>query len=309
MTGRLFEGAHVRVSVPATSANLGPGYDCLGLALEIRDVIDVRVLPPGERSSVEVFGEGRGVVPDDATHLVLRMLTDVLARLGFPDVPVRLECRNAIPHARGLGSSAAAVVAAITAADALAVGAGAAALRQEERLALAVAVEGHPDNAAPALLGGAAISWMTDGAAHARRIAVHEDVHATVIVPADGLSTAVARSVLPKTVSHADAAHNAARAALLVHALGSEPGLLPQATEDLLHQPYRRDVLPGSLRIIDRLRRAGLAAVLSGAGPSVLVLGTGADDVRPLLGDEHAGTGRAPAIREIAVARRGVAVE
>lgn len=307
MTGRLRAGSQVRVSVPATSANLGPGYDCLGLALEIRDAVRATVLSPDRASQVDVTGEGKGTVPGDATHLVLRVLTDVLARRGFPDTRLRLECDNHIPHARGLGSSASAVVAAIAAADALAAGAGAPALAPDEKLSLAVGVEGHPDNAAPALLGGAAISWTSAGRAHAARIDVDAGLDCTIIVPPTGLSTSVARGVLPATVPHADAAHNAARAALLVHALGNEPALLFDATEDAIHQEYRRGVLPESLDMIDRLRAAGLAAVLSGAGPAVLVLGGRPADVRPVIDSLAQGPrpGPAPAVRHVGVANRG----
>lgn len=307
MTDRLPPGDHVRVSVPATSANLGPGYDCLGLALDLRDVVDVWVLPQSETSRVSVSGEGADTVPVDSSHLVLRVLTRVLAGRGVPDTTVRMECANVIPHARGLGSSASAVVAGIAAADALAVRAGAPPLTESERLALAVDVEGHPDNAAPALLGGAALSWMSGSGARARRLAVAADLPCTVIIPPSGLATSVARGVLPSSVPHADAAYNAARAALLVHALGAEPGLLFDATEDRLHQEYRRGVLPESMLIVDALRASGLAAVLSGAGPAVLVLGTGRADVRPVV--DSLDLAARPAVRDARVARHGAVTE
>lgn len=307
MTDRLRPGERVRVSVPATSANLGPGYDCLGLALDLRDVVDVSVLPPSEPSRVSVSGEGAGTVPVDSSHLVLRVLARVLAARGVPETGVRMECTNVVPHARGLGSSASAVVTGIAAADALAVRAGAPPLTDAARLAFAVDAEGHPDNAAPALLGGAVISWMAGTEAKARRLAVPEDLSCTVIVPPAGLATSVARGVLPAAVPHADAAHNAARAALLVYALAAEPDLLFDATEDRLHQEYRRGVLPESMLLVDALRHAGLPAVLSGAGPAVLVLGAESAEVRRVV--DSLPLPVRVAVLDVDVARRGAAVE
>ncbi|MCC2334503.1 homoserine kinase [Cellulomonas wangsupingiae] len=265
--------AHVRVRVPATSANLGPGFDALGLALGLHDEIEVRALgAPGVR--VEVHGEGAGSVPDDETHLVVRALRAALDHVGAPQTGLHLVCRNRVPHGRGLGSSAAAVVGGILAARGL-VEPGA--LDDDVALALATQFEGHPDNAAPALLGGLTVAWSDDATGdvapvRAARLEVHRDLAPVAVVPPGHLSTHAARGVLPARVPHADAAWQAGRAALLVEALGRRPDLLLPATQDRLHQGYRREVMPASLALVDALRAQGVAAVVSGAGPTVLVL-------------------------------------
>lgn len=265
---------HVRVTVPATSANLGPGFDALGLALGRHDTIEVRALgSPGAR--VEVEGEGAGEVSDGEDHLVVRALRAAIDVVGAPQTGLHLLCDNRIPHGRGLGSSAGAVVAGIAAARALI--ADPEALDDELVLALATEFEGHPDNAAPAILGGATISWLTADGVRARRFEVHDDVEPWVLVPHERLATSHARGVLPAHVPHADAAFNAGRAALLVEALSRAPELLLDATADRLHQHYRAGVMAASASLVDELRDAGLAAVVSGAGPTVLVLARASD--------------------------------
>ncbi len=264
-----------RVRVPATSANLGPGFDALGLALALHDDVEVRALGSAE-VVVDVVGEGAGEVPSGEDHLVVRALRHALDHVGAPQTGLHLTCRNRIPHGRGLGSSAAAVVAGILAARALV--AEPEAIDDAQALRLATELEGHPDNAAPALLGGATVAWCEkpagDGpqAVGAARLTVDPRIAPVVIVPSSRLSTSHARGVLPDRVPHADAAFQAGRAALLVHALGHEPSLLMAATEDRLHQQYRRAVMPDSLALVDALRARGVAAVVSGAGPTVLVL-------------------------------------
>lgn len=278
---------HVRVRVPATSANLGPGFDALGVALTLHDEVEVRALGTSG-VTVEVTGEGAGEVPDDESHLVVQALRTALDHVGAPQTGLHLTCRNAIPHGRGLGSSAAAVVAGIVAARALV--ADPAALDDATALALATAMEGHPDNAAPALLGGATVAWTDTrtGSVDAVRVAVHDDVVPVAVVPATHLSTKAARGVLPATVPHGDAAFQAGRAALLVEALGRRPDLLLAATEDRLHQEYRRSVMRDSLALVDVLRAAGVAAVVSGAGPTVLALARRAHDADGTGGAEGA---------------------
>lgn len=280
--------AHVRVRVPATSANLGPGFDALGLALGLHDELEVRALGTAE-VRVEVEGEGAGTVPDDETHLVVRALRAALDHVGAPQTGLHLVCRNRVPHGRGLGSSAAAVVAGVLAARGLV--AEPDALDDDVALALATRLEGHPDNAAPALLGGLTVAWVddapagageggaaVDGAVRAVRLAVHPDVAPVAIVPPGHLSTHAARGVLPAQVPHGDAAWQAGRSALLVEALGRRPDLLLAATGDRLHQDYRRGVMPASLALVDALRARGVAAVVSGAGPTVLALARRARD-------------------------------
>lgn len=302
--------AHVRVRVPATSANLGPGFDALGLALGLHDELEVRALgAPGVR--VEVQGEGEGTVPDDETHLVVRALRAALDHVGAPQTGLHLVCRNRVPHGRGLGSSAAAVVAGILAARGLV--AEPDALDDDVALTLATQLEGHPDNAAPALLGGLTVAWSDDAppvttghgtaGVHAVRLAVHPDVAPVAVVPPGHLSTHAARGVLPAQVPHADAAWQSGRSALLVEALGRRPDLLHAATGDRLHQGYRRQVMPASLALVDALRAQGVAAVVSGAGPTVLVLARrvpGAPDGAPYVtsGGTSGGTDADAAITE-----------
>ncbi len=260
-----------RVEVAATSANLGPGFDSLGLALDLVDEVTATVLPrPGV--VVEVSGEGAGELPGDERHLVVRSLLATLADLGHPrPVGLHLRCVNAVPHGRGLGSSAAAVVAGVLLARALAGSTGTA---DDAALAAATAIEGHPDNAAAALLGGATIAWLDEAGPRAVRLDVHPDVVPLLLLPSGRLATHHARSVLPASVTHADAAHNLARSALLVHALTADPTLLHAATSDRLHQHHRRSAMPATLTAVETLRAQGLAAVVSGAGPAVLVLST-----------------------------------
>lgn len=261
--------ATVQVSVPATSANLGPGFDSLGLALDLRDELEAELT--GSGLVVEVTGEGSGAVPLDEDHLVVRAMRRAFAALGDQPTGLRLRCHNTIPHARGLGSSSAAIVGGLVLARALVDGADR--LDDDAVLDLAVEMEGHPDNVAPALHGGFVISGHDDrGEVYAVGAPVDARVSAAVFVPPDPLSTEVARGLLPSTVPHADAAADAGKAALLVAALGQRPDQLWRATRDYLHQDYRRPAMPGSLELVDRLRGEGLAAVVSGAGPTVLAL-------------------------------------
>jgi homoserine kinase len=259
----------VRVDVPATSANLGPGFDSLGLALELRDELEAEVVASG--LVVEVTGAGADTVPRDESHLVVRSMRAAFGALGGQPPGLRLRCDNVIPHARGLGSSSAAIVGGLALARALVDG-GPARLDDHALFRLAADLEGHPDNVAPATLGGFTISGRDADAWYSVNAAVDPRIVAVAYVPPDGVSTEVARGLLPATVPHADAAADAGRTALLVAALGGAPEHLLAATRDYLHQDYRRPAMPASLDLVDRLRAAGLAAVVSGAGPTVLVL-------------------------------------
>lgn len=274
-------GEPVVVRVPASSANLGPGFDAVGLALAIFDEVEVTATVGG--LTVEVDGEGAGCVPDDEEHLVVRSLRAALTRAGVRRQPgLRLRCRNAVPHGRGLGSSATAIVSGVVAARALLTDPGA--LADADLVDLASGMEGHADNAAASMLGGMTLGWSERGHWRAVRIEPSVDVAVVVCVPDAELPTARARAMLPDKVSHTDAAFTAGRAALLVEAVTRSPGLLLPATADRLHQDHREPAMPATLALVRRLRDAGLAAVVSGAGPSVLVLTTrdrGAD-VAPL---------------------------
>jgi homoserine kinase len=258
----------VRVQVPATSANLGPAFDCAGLALTRHDVLEFAVT--GSGLAVEVAGVGAGELPTDESHLVVRAFRAACAELGWSPPGLRVVAENSIPQGRGMGSSAAAVVAGVVGAWALCPEVGT--IDTDAVLRLTTELEGHPDNVAACLLGGATLSWMTPDGARAARVEVEHSVAPVVLVPGGTLSTHVARGLLPDAVPHADAAHAAGRAALLVHALSRDPGLLLDATEDRLHQRQRTAAMPESLALVDRLRERGLPAVVSGAGPSVLVL-------------------------------------
>ncbi|MDT4945198.1 MAG: homoserine kinase [Pseudonocardiales bacterium] len=262
-----FRGGPVHVRVPATSANLGPGFDSLGLALSLFDDVVARVADDG--LVVDVAGEGADV-PRDETHLVVRAMRAGFERLGGQPHGLELSCANRIPHSRGLGSSAAAIVAGVVLARALVVG-GAERLPDAEVLALAAELEGHPDNVAGCLLGGLTVAW-TDTAARAVRLDCDPGIRPVVFVPPFTASTAQARGLLPATVPHADAAFAAGRSALLVAALTGATGALFAATEDRLHQQYRAPAMPQSAELVAVLRASGAAAVVSGAGPTVLAL-------------------------------------
>ncbi len=273
----LAPGTSVEVTVPASSANLGPGFDSVGLALGLWDTCVATVTDaPGLRIDVE--GEAAADVPRDENHLVYRTMLLAFDELGvaLPE-GLHLQCRNGVPHGRGLGSSATAIVTGIVAAQALqSVCRGAGGVPDLAFAnTLASRLEGHPDNASASVFGGLTLSWSdAPGETTTLRLSLHPDVEPVVFVPAEQLSTAKARSVLPSHVRHADAALNSARTALLVQALGAHPAYLLSATQEWLHQEARRGSFPASMDLVDRLRGAGHAAVISGAGPSVLVLST-----------------------------------
>lgn len=263
----------LRVRVPATSANLGPGFDTLGIALGFADELTVRTTDtPG--TVVRVTGVGEGEVPTDESNLVVRSAAHVFEQLGRSMPGLEIEAHNRIPHGRGMGSSGAAIVAGVMiAAGLLASEPDPVQLNEDELLRFASALEGHPDNVAPALFGGLTIAWVDeDRAPRFKRLMVHRGISPLVLVPEFTMSTELARSLQPKQVPHEDAVFNVSRSALLVAALTQSPELLFESTEDRLHQNYRGEAMPETRDLIGALRQAGHAAVVSGAGPSVLVL-------------------------------------
>ena len=277
-------GTVVTVRVPATSANLGPGFDALGLALALYDEHVFTAAGRDELPApglVTVVGEGAGTVACGDANLVVAAARATAAWVGAALPPFDLACTNRIPHGLGLGSSAAAIVAGVVGARALL---GLPRDRPAE-LAAAARLEGHPDNVAPAVLGGFTVAWREptpgapggDAAADplgtARAVRLDPTgFRILAYLPPTAVSTVAARGLLPAAVSHADAAHAAGRAALLVAALTGRADLMFPATEDRLHTRARGIAMPATLELIDRLRADGVAAVLSGAGPGVLAL-------------------------------------
>jgi homoserine kinase len=267
----LTAGRSVAVEVPATAANLGPGFDCFGLALDWRERVNLAVIEQGYQ--IEVSGEGAADLPRDESHLIIRSALVGLADLGVRTPGLWLGCRNTIPHGRGLGSSSAAIVAGLVAAAGLAQ----VKVKPDWLLGHANAIEGHPDNVAAAVYGGFVLAYEGRTGVRVAQGHVDPSIGAALYIPEMSLATAAARGLLPDTVPHVDATANSGRAALLVHAMASEPDLLYDATHDWLHQGYREPAMPRSYELMKSLRGRGFAAMISGAGPSVLVLGRKAD--------------------------------
>ena len=276
MTQTLPAGLTATSVVAASSANLGPGFDSLGLALSLYDEIVVETTEAG--LNVEVEGEGAGQVPLDSTHLVVRAVQHGLRAVGASVGGLNVRCRNAIPQSRGLGSSAAAVVGGLAAVNGLVAQTGSKPMSETDLIQRSSEFEGHPDNAAAAVLGGGVVSWTSSGSTGPRyagaRLQIHPDIHLFSAIPEQRSLTAETRVLLPRSVSHGDARFNVSRAALLVVALTERPDLLMDATEDVLHQPHRAMAMRASAEYLQILRRCNIAAVLSGAGPAVLGLST-----------------------------------
>ena len=270
----------VRVVVPATSANLGPGFDSAGLALSVFDEY-VAMVTEDDGVLVEVVGEGDDSIPLDESHLVVRSMRAAFAWLGIDQPGFILRCTNNIPHGRGLGSSAAAIVGGMVLARAM-VDDGPERMSDSDLLQAALVEEDHPDNLAAALHGGFTVAWLEDdGFGDCVRMDVHPQVQPVVLVPPNEVPTQKARAMLPASVSFADAALNLSRAALLVHAVTTDPSRLMAATEDRLHQHAREEAYPSSLALLSELRNEGVPAVISGAGPTVLAFVD--DQTRPIV--------------------------
>lgn len=274
---KLPPGLHASAVVPASSANLGPGFDSLGIALDLCDEIAVETTESG--LSVIVEGEGAEHLTLGPEHLVVRAIEQGLRAAGVSASGLVVRCRNSVPHSRGLGSSAAAVVGGLAVVNGLVAQVDSRILNSSELVQLASEFEGHPDNAAAAVLGSAVVSWTdcVEGQTRyaAAPLSVHPEIRLFVAVPEERSSTAETRAVLPAEVSHRDARFNVSRAALMVLALTQRPDLLMAATEDVLHQPQRAAAMPASAEYLRVLRSHGIAAALSGAGPSVIAIAAG----------------------------------
>lgn len=268
-----FKATPQQASVPASIANVGPGFDSLAIAIEIRDQYVAQILDE-EAFDIDVAGEGAESVPRDKKNLVIKAMFHGFDFLGGKPAGVALRQLNEIPHGRGLGSSAAAIVGGLALARSLVLN-GNQLMSDDDLIALATDLEGHPDNVAAATLGGATIAWSEDrlGVSTGLAVRTHVDprISLLALIPDFELSTSKARKALPESVLHQDAAFNVARSSLLIHALGSRPDLLHAATEDRLHQQYRREVMVKSFNLVTTLRAAGVPAVISGAGPTVVV--------------------------------------
>jgi homoserine kinase len=296
-------GRVATVRVPATSANLGPGFDTLGLAVTLFDTLSVETLADdggswGTRLEFDLHGEGVADLPRDASHLVVKAMDVAFARLGYRRGGLRITADNGLPHGRGLGSSASAIVAAVVAANALVEPAD----QQDDAwvLQLASEMEGHPDNVAPAIFGALAISWQDGERFVSVRVPPSSAVIPVVAIPDVELKTEKARGMLPATVPHADAAANSGRAALLVHAIKDDPSLLLAATRDYLHQDYRAEAMPESSALVAALRENGYAAFISGAGPTVMTLANGEAQAQEIVEFVKTNTSSHDAVNETA---------
>jgi len=253
----------VKVKVPATIANVGPGFDTLGVAVSLHNIIEIDF---SEELNIEIFNEGQGFLPNNETNLVYQSAKKVLERF---DVKKQLHIKliNNIPLARGLGSSAAAIVGGIVGANALLDNP----LSEEEIISLATKIEGHPDNVVPAFSGGFTVSLQEGGKIYYKKFDLPEEICFVIAVPEFHLKTSEARKVLPEKISLKDAVYNLSRAALLVACIAQKDfSFLNELCKDKMHQPYRSNLIPGMEEILEKGVENGLISVfLSGSGPSI----------------------------------------
>jgi homoserine kinase len=272
----------IRVQVPATTANLGPGFDCLGMAVEFYNVVEI--IPQAQGTVIEVSGEGASEIPRDEHNLVFKAAQRVFRQAGYFPSGLKLRLFNQIPVARGLGSSTAAIVGGVIAANLLAGGK----LSIKEVINLACQLEGHPDNVAPAVLGGIVVSVQAEGEVKYLKIQPPQDLKCVVAIPDFPMSTKVSREMLPSQVAFQDAAFNVGRVALLVAALQQgDLSLMGAAMEDRLHQSMRSSMIPGFKKVLAAAKLAGARGVtLSGAGPAVIAFAdSNLDLISRVMGD------------------------
>lgn len=260
----------LRARVPATTANVGAGFDCVGIALDWYDELTLETTDSG--IEIEVTGEGAEQVPLDETHLVVATIRRGLEEWGDGRLPgLRLRSHNTIPHSRGLGSSAAAIAAGLAFAWGIARGPD---IDRTELGRMASLLEGHADNAAAAVFGGGTLGWIEDQQVTINPLRLHDALHTRVWVPEFEVPTKGARAVLPEQIQRLDGVAQAATAAHLIIALDQRPDLLLHATTDRLHQAYRAPLMPESHALMTELRVAGVPATISGAGPTIFAIGT-----------------------------------
>lgn len=276
MSKPTFKAKPMQVQVPASSANLGPGFDAFGLALGMHDRYVAQVLDDAILD-IDVTGEGADEVPLTDKNLLVKAMYKGFDFLGGRPKGLAIRALNVNPHGRGLGSSASAIIGGLVLARALVLN-GEDQMNDIQLLSLATDMEGHPDNVSAALFGGATISWFEmekhKSSAHCVHLNVDPRIQAMAYIPAKALATSKARKMLPEAIPFADAVRNTTNAALMSHALTTRPDLLLIATEDFLHQSYRAEAMPESYALVQKLRAAGIAAFISGAGPTVLALHT-----------------------------------
>lgn len=282
-------GRQVTAQIPATTANLGPGFDCMGLSLAIFDTVSVEPAA-ADTDEIQIEGVGADTLPRDGSHMVLATMRGLFAQQGWEVPPIRLSCRNRIPHGQGLGSSASAIVAGLVTGKAFAATLGHD-TSGADLVQIGSDMDGHPDNVAPCINGGLNVSWEDAGRWGVAHLDPHPAIRAILAIPQTVLSTKVARGLIPETVPHRDAVRNSSRAALAIHAFTRDPSLLLPATEDYLHQRYRAEAYATSYALMERLRERGIAAAISGAGPAVIMFVTGDQQDSAILAEISAADG------------------
>ncbi len=257
----------VKVRVPGTTANCGPGFDTVGIACTIYSELELSLSVEGTLR-IEIEGEGNGRIPTDKNNIIYQAVQAVLDKVGSHYQGIYLKLYNKIPLARGLGSSAAAIVGGLIAANQ----ATGNTLTQDEIFSMATIIEGHPDNVAPAIFGGITISVMQGNQPVSLRFMPEKMLNMVVAIPEFNLSTHTARQVLPNTITMKDAVFNISRVALLIGALcKGEFHHLQYALEDKIHQPYRLQLIPGMQQVFDAaIAKGAYGAALSGAGPCLI---------------------------------------
>jgi homoserine kinase len=300
----------IKVKVPATTANLGPGFDALGLALDLWNEAEFTTTNDGQ-TSVNVRGEGRDSLPNDGTNSVAEAALSIFQLVGKPCTGMKIKCNNRIPLGSGLGSSSAAMLSGMLGANALLGNP----FSREEILKLAIEAEGHPDNVAPAMLGGLVASIIHENHVVSSRLTLtsrHSPIHITVVVPDFDFPTKQARAILPKQIERKDAIHNISRSVIVTEALRTgDLNMLGEAMEDKLHQPYRLPLIPGAQVAMDAMKQAGAPAVaLSGAGPSLIAFSS---KQNPAVGESakraFAACGLSSRVYPLKISRKGAQVQ